>query len=109
MVIKTPNGRKTQIWYFDQVSKTIKTRYNNQCWDIKNSGKTTDMQIYSVNSGWFQLFQYRDEYFVNPTNERVLDVTYSKDEEGQSVRIITKDEKVKGGAANQRWKVIYLD
>jgi len=29
MVIKTPNGRKTQIWYFDQVSKTIKTRYNN--------------------------------------------------------------------------------
>jgi hypothetical protein len=43
MVIKTPNGRKTQIWYFDQVSKTIKTRYNNQCWDIKTSGKTNNM------------------------------------------------------------------
>jgi hypothetical protein len=50
MVIKTPNGRKTQTWYFDQVSKTIKTRYNNQNWDIKNSGKTTDMQIWSTNS-----------------------------------------------------------
>ena len=29
MVIKTPNGRKTQTWYFDQKSLTIKTRLNN--------------------------------------------------------------------------------
>lgn len=29
MVIKTPNGRKTQIWYFHQQSLTIRTRYNN--------------------------------------------------------------------------------
>jgi len=34
MVIKTPNGRKTQIWYFHQQSLTIRTRYNNQSWDI---------------------------------------------------------------------------
>jgi hypothetical protein len=53
MVIKTPNGRKTQTWYFDQVRKVIKTRYNNQNWDIKSSGKTKDMQIWSTNSGWF--------------------------------------------------------
>jgi membrane carboxypeptidase/penicillin-binding protein PbpC len=53
MVIKTPNGRKTQIWYFDQKSLTIKTRYNNQSWDIKSAGKTNDMQIWSTNSGWF--------------------------------------------------------
>jgi hypothetical protein len=38
--IKTPNGRKSQKWYFDQKSLTIKTRYNNQSWDIKTSGKT---------------------------------------------------------------------
>ena len=42
-VIKTPNGRKTQIWYFHQQSLTIRTRYNNQSWDIKNAGKTNDM------------------------------------------------------------------
>jgi len=29
MVIKTRNGRKTQIWYFHQQSLTIRTRYNN--------------------------------------------------------------------------------
>jgi len=39
MVIKTPNGRKTQIWWFDQKTLTIKTKYNNQSWDIQNSGR----------------------------------------------------------------------
>jgi hypothetical protein len=34
MVIKTRNGRRTQVWYFDQRSLTIKTRLNNQSWDI---------------------------------------------------------------------------
>ena len=29
MVIKTRNGRNTQIWWFDQKSLTIKTKYNN--------------------------------------------------------------------------------
>jgi hypothetical protein len=34
MVLKTANGRRTQIWYFHQQSKTIRTRLNNQSWDI---------------------------------------------------------------------------
>jgi hypothetical protein len=42
-VIKTPNGRNTQIWYFDQKSLTIKTKLNNQSWDIKNAGRTRNM------------------------------------------------------------------
>jgi hypothetical protein len=53
MVIKTPNGRKTQVWYFHQQSLTIRTRYNNQSFDIKSAGKTNKMQIWSTNSGWF--------------------------------------------------------
>jgi len=53
MVIKTPNGRKEQLWYFDQKTKTIKTRLNNQSFDIKSSGRTRDMQIWSTNSGWW--------------------------------------------------------
>jgi hypothetical protein len=53
MVIKTSNGNKGQKWYFDQQSKTIKTRLNNQSFDIKNSGKTQEMQIWSTNSGWW--------------------------------------------------------
>jgi hypothetical protein len=53
MVIKIPNGRRTQVWYFHQQSLTIRTRYNNQSFDIKSSGRTQDMQIWSTNSGWF--------------------------------------------------------
>jgi membrane carboxypeptidase/penicillin-binding protein PbpC len=53
MVIKTRNGRSTQTWYFDQASLTIKTKLNNQSWDIKSAGKTNDMQVWSTTSGWF--------------------------------------------------------
>jgi hypothetical protein len=53
MVQKVRNGRRTQVWYFHQQSLTIRTRYNNQSWDITNSGKTNNMQIWSTNSGWW--------------------------------------------------------
>jgi len=52
-VIKSPNSRKSQIWYFDQRSYTIKSRIANKSWDIISSGKSTKMQIYTTNSGWF--------------------------------------------------------
>jgi hypothetical protein len=42
-VLKVANGRRTQVWYFHQQSLTIRTRLNNQSWDIKHAGKTTDM------------------------------------------------------------------
>jgi hypothetical protein len=50
MVIKTKNGRNTQEWYFHQQSYTIRTRYNNQSWDITNNGSKNDMRIWSTNS-----------------------------------------------------------
>jgi len=53
MAIKIRNGRKQQVWYFHQQTLTIRTRYNNQSFDIKNSGKTNQMQIWSTNSGWW--------------------------------------------------------
>jgi hypothetical protein len=52
-VINTPNGRKQQVWYFDQKSLTIKTRYNNRSLDIYNSGRTKNMQIWSTNGKWW--------------------------------------------------------
>jgi hypothetical protein len=52
-VIKTRNGRKSQQWYFHQQSRTIKSRTNNQSWDIKSSGRTNNMQVWSTNSGWW--------------------------------------------------------
>jgi hypothetical protein len=85
MVIKTPNARNTQVWYFDQKTYTIKTKLNNQSWDIKSSGRTNDMQIWSTNSQWFQIFKYVGQNFVNVQNNKVLTVSSNKDEEGQAV------------------------
>jgi len=104
MVIKTPNGRNTQIWYFHQASLTIRTKYNNQSWDIKSAGKTNNMQVWSTNSGWFQVFRYEDDQFINIQNNKVLDVSGSKDVEGQAVVVNGNN-----GGQNQMWNVIYLD
>jgi hypothetical protein len=53
LVIKTRNGRKSQTFYFHQQSLTIRTRYNNQSIEIQNSGKATNLRIYSTNSKWY--------------------------------------------------------
>ena len=53
MAIKTSNGFKNQIWYFDQTSLTIKSRENNKSWDITNSGRNQNMQVYNTNSKWW--------------------------------------------------------
>jgi len=103
-VIKTPNGRNTQRWYFDQRSLTIKTRLNNQSWDIKSAGRTNDMQIWSTNSGWFQIFKYENEQFVNWKNSKVLDVKGGKDEEGQAVGVWSNNR-----GNHQKWTVLYVD
>ena len=53
MVIKTRNGRSSQTWYFHQQSLTIRTKYNNQSWDIQSNGGAKDMRIYSTQSRWW--------------------------------------------------------
>jgi hypothetical protein len=53
VVIKTRNERTSQLWYFDQVSKTVKNKSNNQSFDITSSGKSKNLQCWSTNSGWW--------------------------------------------------------
>jgi hypothetical protein len=53
MVIKVANGRKTQTWWFDQRTLTIKTKYNNQSFHIASNGKSENMQIAGTNSQWW--------------------------------------------------------
>jgi hypothetical protein len=45
------------------------------------------MQIWSTNSGWFQLFRYDKSQFINWTNSKALDVNGGKDVEGQAVGV----------------------
>jgi hypothetical protein len=62
------------------------------------------MQIWSTNSGWFQIFKYEGEHFINWTNGKALDVHGGKDEEGRRVIVWNKHN-----GKNQKWNVVYLD
>lgn len=53
IVIKTQNGLVSQKWWFDQKSKTIKNKSNGKSFDIQNAGRTSNMQVWTTNGGWF--------------------------------------------------------
>jgi hypothetical protein len=104
MVIKTKNGKNTQKWYFHQQSLTIRSRSNNQSWDIASSGRSSNMQVYSTSSKWWQIFRYRGHHFINVQNKKALDVTGNKDQEGNNVQVYRKHN-----GRNQRWRILYVD
>jgi len=87
MVIKTPNSFESQLWYFDQKSRTIKSmRSKNMSWDIAGNSKGTNMAVAATNSYEGQLFKWDGESgFVNMYDGRALDVQGGKDEEGNNV------------------------
>jgi hypothetical protein len=39
IVLKTANGRNSQTWYFHQQSRTIRSKMNNESFDIRGSGR----------------------------------------------------------------------
>jgi len=53
MAIKTRNGFKTQQWYFDQTSRTIRSASNDESWDIMKQGDEPGMQVHKTNSEWW--------------------------------------------------------
>jgi hypothetical protein len=62
------------------------------------------MQIWSTNSGWFQVFKYENNQFINWSNSKVLDVRGGKDEEGNPVQVWGNNK-----SKAQIWNVLYLD
>jgi hypothetical protein len=53
LVLKTRNGRNTQIFWFDQKSLTIKSKSNNQSIEIENSGRNANLRIWSTSNKWW--------------------------------------------------------
>lgn len=53
-VIKTPNGRTSQSWWFDQKSKTIhSTRTRSYSLGINSNGRGNNLQVMGTNSQWW--------------------------------------------------------
>jgi hypothetical protein len=91
MVIKTPNGRTSQQWFFNQQTKTIRSwRTRSYSWTVKKN----NMVVGGTNSEWYQLFKYDTEKlnFYNVKDLKVLDVEGHRDEEGNKV-VTAKSEK----------------
>jgi hypothetical protein len=53
LVIKTPNSFKSQVWYFDNKSKTIKSRRSQYSIGIQSSGSASNLAIYRTTSRWW--------------------------------------------------------
>jgi hypothetical protein len=50
LVLKTPNSFKSQVWYFDNKSKTIKSRRSQYSIGIQSSGSASNLAIYRTTS-----------------------------------------------------------
>jgi hypothetical protein len=47
-------NKQSQQFYLDSASKTIKSvAYKDKSWDIENSGKSNNMQIWKTTNRWF--------------------------------------------------------
>jgi hypothetical protein len=53
VVLKTPNARQTQLWYFHQKSRTIRSRYQNYSFNIQSNGRSNNLAVTTTNSNWW--------------------------------------------------------
>jgi hypothetical protein len=105
VVVKTPNEFDSQVWYFDQKTKTImNTLHKNKSLDIQNSGNTNNIQLWSTNGGWFQQFKYSQNYFKNTKDGRDIEILNQQDGEGQNVGVAKLTYQL-----CQKWQVDYVD
>jgi hypothetical protein len=57
-VIKTPNGRKTQVFKFDFTTKTIKSQGYSTEWSHSLDMRNQWLYVYGTNSAVYQLWRY---------------------------------------------------
>jgi hypothetical protein len=60
-VIKTPNGRDSQIFKFDMITKTIKSQGYSTAWSHSLDIRNQWMYVYGTNSANYQVFRYNQE------------------------------------------------
>jgi hypothetical protein len=105
LVIKTMTYSDSKIFWFDQKTKTIKSQGKaGTSWDIASAGRSTNMQVWRTNAGWFQVFKYEQDYFMNLKSKKVLEVSGGLDVEGQKVVVNEKEYSIA-----QKWSVIYVE
>jgi hypothetical protein len=108
--IKVSNGRTSQLWWFDQGSKSIRSmaRRSNS-WSIRNRvvDGNAPMESRGFANNWYNFFAYDETkgvFYSLEDNNRCVGVEGAKDEEGTNLQIGACN-----GSAAQKWKLIYQD
>jgi hypothetical protein len=53
-VIKTPNGRNTQTWYFDWLTRSVRTRSSTSTGlHLQSNGGAVQVIVSAINSSWW--------------------------------------------------------
>jgi hypothetical protein len=87
LVVKTHDrANNNQIFFLDPGTKTLKSvGQNTKSIDIQSSGGSSNLQIWTTNARWFQLFKYDNGAIINVKDGRAMDVSANRDREGQNV------------------------
>lgn len=85
IVIMRRTTRKSQLFRFDNVAKTIKSlAYKNYSLQIAGEGRSRNVNVYLTNSRWFQLWKLKGEFIYNEKG-KVLDVSGGRDTDRRNV------------------------
>lgn len=101
-IIKTPNGNKSQKFYFDQKTRTIRLVRDSR-YSLEAKGSNS-LQIGSSRAHPTMQFKYEKGYLINVKTNKVFDVSGGKDAEAQKVLMWNRHN-----GANQRWRIVYVD
>ena len=53
IVIKQPNSYDSQVWWFDQQSRTVKNKKYGQSFNVEGNGSRRNLQLANTNSQWW--------------------------------------------------------
>jgi len=99
-VIQSRNNSPEQLFKYDPATKTIKM-FSNQLHSLalSHSGKSRNLIAHKTDGAWYQHFEL-DGKFVKNERGLVLDVSGSKDRDGQNVIVWKKNGE---NSLNQHW------
>jgi len=94
------------LFKFDPATKTIKM-FSNQLHSLalSHAGKSRNLIAHKTDGAWYQHFNL-DGKFIKNERGLVLDVSGSKDRDGQNVIVWKKNGE---NSLNQHWQVSYVD
>jgi hypothetical protein len=106
LVLKTMDrANQNQLFFLDPSSKTIKSVGSSKSSiDIQSGGGSANLQIWTTNARWFQLFKYDNGALVNIKDGRAFDVSGNRDREGQNIIAFKRHNSL-----NQQWDIVYVD